>query len=606
MKRKKILSCSILLALGVIAAIPLTSCSVEAIKKATYTEGLATISGEEYVVAGEKITLTVSSDEKVYGTWGSSNKDVATVNEDGVVTGVEEGTATITYIAISEDGTKACTVTKEITVLADTPSLINVSQYLKKVKNYSITVQKSTEAYSEDEESVTYETTFEYSFAGDIAVIKNVKAGTYKVWKIDSNGYAVKIEIDAEGNVTSSERQVAPSGYVTSENFYQDADYPYYSLFPSFSDFDDNYLPNSSNNLGQYDMNTSTNSSIVDPDGESDRDTSNYVQVSRVMEPETLTLAKRFSNLVECTAEVESIGVVSFHAIARNRYSSEDASNRHHYKATTHDAGTTVIDADILSKIESVVGSERSVAESLSATKDLLNGSINYVVNGTHITENYFWKGGYSADDILADYQSSLDPDWGWDFDISSYTSSGYIKKDGVWNYYTQTATLNGEGDEATVTLNEPVLDTSGDDLYIGDSEGTISDKGLAPDFSSLDFMNHLDAFCSCLEIYGGDYGYDTTNRTWCYEMADFFENNYYSLGYSRGDRFGETSTSTPCLMRITPTIDSEDSANSYIQIGLYYRDNRSVDTTSSGSGPVLTIESFGAAEVESLEEFIK
>lgn len=65
----------------------LTSCKKE------YT---ASIKGDRNVLEGEQITLTVETDKESFrAVWSSSNPEIATVNNYGVVTGIKEGTSTI-------------------------------------------------------------------------------------------------------------------------------------------------------------------------------------------------------------------------------------------------------------------------------------------------------------------------------------------------------------------------------------------------------------------------------------------------------------------------------------------------------------------------------
>lgn len=85
------------------------------------------ISGAKTVVAGSKITLKATinpsnaSNKKV--TWKSSNTNVATVSNSGVVTGVKAGSATIS--ATTADGNKKATY--KITVTAKTVQISKIS-----------------------------------------------------------------------------------------------------------------------------------------------------------------------------------------------------------------------------------------------------------------------------------------------------------------------------------------------------------------------------------------------------------------------------------------------------------------------------------------------
>lgn len=75
----------------------------------------ATISSSK-LTEGQEATLEISiipeDGTADYFTYTSSDKNVATVNDEGVVTGVSEGTATI----LIEDQLTGCSVTKTVTV----------------------------------------------------------------------------------------------------------------------------------------------------------------------------------------------------------------------------------------------------------------------------------------------------------------------------------------------------------------------------------------------------------------------------------------------------------------------------------------------------------
>ena len=85
----------------------------------TLTTGTVSIDGNSTVKVGETVQLTATVSPSMAaqtGTWSSSDTSVATVDENGVVTGVKEGTVTITFT--TDDGASASydiTVTNEST-----------------------------------------------------------------------------------------------------------------------------------------------------------------------------------------------------------------------------------------------------------------------------------------------------------------------------------------------------------------------------------------------------------------------------------------------------------------------------------------------------------
>jgi gliding motility-associated-like protein len=74
---------------------------------------LPVISGTTSVGAGESVTLTATTAPATPTAWVSLNTSVATINPNGVVTGVSVGTTTITYT-----NNNGCTATETITVTA--------------------------------------------------------------------------------------------------------------------------------------------------------------------------------------------------------------------------------------------------------------------------------------------------------------------------------------------------------------------------------------------------------------------------------------------------------------------------------------------------------
>lgn len=85
----------------------------------TLTTGTVSIDGNSTVKVGETVQLTATVSPSMAaqtGTWSSSDTSVATVDKNGVVTGVKEGTVTITFT--TDDGASASydiTVTNEST-----------------------------------------------------------------------------------------------------------------------------------------------------------------------------------------------------------------------------------------------------------------------------------------------------------------------------------------------------------------------------------------------------------------------------------------------------------------------------------------------------------
>ena len=71
-----------------------SNCSTSVTTTVTVNAAIDPITGVTTVCAGSTTTL---SDATSGGTWSSSNTSVATINQNGVVTGISQGSSTITY-----------------------------------------------------------------------------------------------------------------------------------------------------------------------------------------------------------------------------------------------------------------------------------------------------------------------------------------------------------------------------------------------------------------------------------------------------------------------------------------------------------------------------
>ena len=106
-----------------------------------------TIFGEKTIKKGKSITLkvTYNSLEKEKITWSSSNKRIATVSSSGKVTGVSQGTVTIT--AKTNNGAKD---TIKIRIIEDTIKKVNISFNL----NGGVITKKKTDEYSSKDNTI--------------------------------------------------------------------------------------------------------------------------------------------------------------------------------------------------------------------------------------------------------------------------------------------------------------------------------------------------------------------------------------------------------------------------------------------------------------------
>ena len=119
------------------------SCTVTVKSTRTEVDGVS-ISGNTNIKENEKTqlkaTVTPSSATNKNVTWASSNTEVATVDSDGLVTGVKEGTTTITVTTEDNGKTASCTV--------------NVSESLESAKA-ELTALLNQYAVKEDQSTLT-------------------------------------------------------------------------------------------------------------------------------------------------------------------------------------------------------------------------------------------------------------------------------------------------------------------------------------------------------------------------------------------------------------------------------------------------------------------
>ena len=160
---------------------------------------ITVIPGELTLVKGTSAALTVDYEPWIVNegvTWASSNEDVATVDANGVVTGVGEGIATITACSTANpDIMNECTVT---------------------VKTYPVTLVGALQDKDGNPLLFTWDMEKDKTWTEYAALENGMNAATYDfahedgpVYQMNTSGYLHKVNLETGETIASSESTVA-------------------------------------------------------------------------------------------------------------------------------------------------------------------------------------------------------------------------------------------------------------------------------------------------------------------------------------------------------------------------------------------------------------
>ena len=605
---KLIKICALSLSLGVLGG-TITSCNSTQTTPVDYSEAVSTpdlvkIDGDDIVVLEETTQLSVISKEEVVGYWTTSDPSIATVDKEGLVTAKSTGEVTISYVAFSTDGKKTWIASKTMYSYEFVPSFIETVKAIQRGKTYTLTVKKSSDKVTEEMPDPALEETYEWKYAGNVVLCTNKNTGAKTIYTIDANGQAIIVTVDKEGEVKVSEPQKTVSGYITEETFYVDKNYPYTTLFPSLNCLDTNFLPAIATDNGKYDLNSSTNQESADPEGKSDRDTGNMVNLQRLVAPDNISLSQRLS-LKHMYAVVNDVYDMTIYIQGKNRVIGE--TGFYNYEITLSDVNATTIDEDTLALIEGKTATKETKNAFLTRAQKLLSyKSYTYTAaDGRSIDvveDKYIWY--YYTDDAILELYSSYGDAYG----TMEFKSYGKIVIDGIWQYCEQTVTVDSSDPENPAVVRGEIInyEWGWEDI---ETYPTVKELGYSTP-STWGITQDIDALVSTTTYLGVDYGFDSTNRDLCYDLNDQFAS---ITGLVDSTSIG--ATNTPALIRLMFTdspyaasycVVAEEDKDCKLTVGLYYRDNRIVDITSSGNGHHVALSNFGNVDNPEIKAYLE
>ncbi len=412
------------------SSVEVDSSTVELNPTVTITDAPETLyPGETYKVSFE---VTDVEDEV---TFSSSDEEVFIINEDGLVTAVGEGSATLTVDAggVNDEVT--------ISVSETLPNARTVLTNVVETRNYTINVTKDDEAY---------ETLLYTPYAVNLSYVDSDEVTRYAVSEVD--GIAFEYDVDEFG-IDPGEQVADLSGFITAETLHGNPDNPYYTPIVG---------------LGAISIEN------IDEEGEdnvytlslwndaSDRDTYNRYLFAFIADYQLYNFVTAIPRITSVTITVT--GYYSFEVEVVCRLSTE--STTHTYVLSIDDLTTTEIDDGIQQFITTDTGYTRELPSELLGSFEQLTTYNNYIITDTY-SYKYYVTEDYCLFMIDDDYISTIQT-WYGDYYSTDYT--GYIKQDdGIYELYQE---VSYDDTTSTITKGE---------LTIGDKvEGTDADSTIA------------------------------------------------------------------------------------------------------------------------------
>ena len=532
------------------------------------------------ITVGETNTLHLSyragtENDEISGHYDSSNPLILSVEEDGTITALEGGDATIYYTAVDKTMQELCVASIDIHVYDELPSLRETVTNIAPTENYTLTVTKDGET------SLIVYYTEDYVYINDI-----YNSETYG-YALNADGTMAYEYVISGDEITYSDALADQSGIVTAKTFYGDGS-PYYDVFLSLSSLEIGCLPDTTED-GVYNILT-----YSDPD--SDRDTANRYNLASLLDPSKYDMLYSRVSATTLNLEVKGTYDLIINMVGKLRTDSD----YYTYVGEINSIGETSIDESILSAVSNHETSLPEIDDDFARDISLLTESTSFTINDNILCTSNYYAVKYTDEEIISDYEYYTSG--GYLFDVTDYWTQCYAEIDGYIVYIWQEVTLDTSGETPTVTRgNYQVYG------YAYASNTTIQQYCNYPSLWGI--FDEPEGYITTDHFMSYNYGYGTINS----EITQAAWDGITSLPFVNVTMYSYQIT--PYLLIIDGLTNTttyvnqgqlaENDADCVVCIELYTQTPSQVGKSSAGSGPYTYFSNFNNTSDSELESII-